>query len=730
MNRENTLYGGLIGDHGSSFKAENIKNSYYLDTASSGGDYDDGSYGTPKNAEAFSQGEIAYKLQAAQTVSTPRVWGQAIGTDPTPIFGGSTIYQVTFMVNNEEYATRYANYDKCVTLPANPTKENYRFYYWSKTNSPSNDRLTSTTSVRSNMTVYAVAQGVTVSSGKGDVIIENRRKALNINLYDYVQNASGTDKRFTFRLQRGTLPSGLTLENGIISGTTEQTGVFSLEFYIINDEVQLMGLDSSGTTLKLKLIIGLDGEGTAESPYLINNLDDFKLFCDIVNSGETYLWKEIELRTDIDLDCSKDNLWEPIGVRVWDGRNYMDVGGFGGTFNGNGHTISGLYSNESNYSGLFDYVYRGSIKNLTVSGTVEGNYTVGGIAAEGNYANFSGCVNLCTVNGIETVGGIVGTSHEGSISDCINAGAVTGTAYDIGGISGDCLSAVTNCRNVGTVKGTDETCSRVGGIAGRTRREVKNCYNTGSVSGKEKVGGISGHCDQYNIQFCFNKGSISGTDGVGGIAGYTDEESIINCYNTGSVSGNTNVGGVNGYTEGNTSYCYNVGTISGSASNIGGVVGYTKGNVTACYYLDGCNGDGTQLDAPYGTALSAADIKKIESFSDWDFEGKWTLNSGRPMLKDNAEMRDFAVKSVGAVDGTMSAELFIPFAGTYHVAFAAYEGNKLKDNAMITLTVNATDQGFKTVNSESEITLGVGDKVMLLSDIIGPMCGAYVITEE
>ncbi len=113
----------------------------------------------------------------------------------------------------------------------------------------------------------------------------------------------------------------------------------------------------------------LQGTGTAEDPYKISSADDLKAFAEIVNSGKTDACAE--LTDDIDLDCNDTNPWTPIGGHIF---------AYTGTFNGNGHTIDGLYCSDSDGCvGLFGYVGDGgTVKNFTVIGTVSGA-TAGGV---------------------------------------------------------------------------------------------------------------------------------------------------------------------------------------------------------------------------------------------------------------------------------------------------------------------------------------------------------------
>ena len=144
----------------------------------------------------------------------------------------------------------------------------------------------------------------------------------------------------------------------------------------------------------------LQGTGTAEDPYKISSADDLKAFAEIVNSGKTDACAE--LTDDIDLDCNDTNPWTPIGGHIF---------AYTGTFNGNGHTIDGLYCSDSDGCvGLFGYVGDGgTVKNFTVIGTVSGA-TAGGVCGS-NDGTITNCYWL-DVEGSRGIGDDDGTATD------------------------------------------------------------------------------------------------------------------------------------------------------------------------------------------------------------------------------------------------------------------------------------------------------------------------------
>ena len=149
----------------------------------------------------------------------------------------------------------------------------------------------------------------------------------------------------------------------------------------------------------------LQGTGTAEDPYKISSADDLKAFAEIVNSGKTDACAE--LTDDIDLDCNDTNPWTPIGGHIF---------AYTGTFNGNGHTIDGLYCSDSDGCvGLFGYVGDGgTVKNFTVIGTVSGA-TAGGVCGR-NTGTITNCYWL-DVEGSRGIGDDDGTATDVEAKD-------------------------------------------------------------------------------------------------------------------------------------------------------------------------------------------------------------------------------------------------------------------------------------------------------------------------
>lgn len=251
-----------------------------------------------------------------------------------------------------------------------------------------------------------------------------------------------------------------------------------------------------------------DGEGTAEKPYQISNAAELYWFAGLVNgtlvgvdrdaSANAILTKDITVNEGV-LDAvnkgqvSKSDFieWEPIGTS----------GSYTGTFNGQGHIISGLYFNnpEAYNVGLFGYIgddhngHKGKISNVGVSDSYFQFYSQGG--------------GVCGVNG-----------DGGVLQNCSNSSTVIGKYGRAGGVCGDNCGTVRDCKNTGSVSGQND----VGGVCGDNSGTIKSCYNTGSVHGTDNVGGVCG----FGYSAITNCYYLSGTATRGDMDGKAVEMSL------------------------------------------------------------------------------------------------------------------------------------------------------------------------------------------------------------
>ena len=265
---------------------------------------------------------------------------------------------------------------------------------------------------------------------------------------------------------------------------------------------------------------------------------------------------EVHIETAQDLvdlarSCSLDS-WS-VGKTVYLDAD-IDLGGIGfqpipifsGTFDGQGHAISGFsISGSGNDRGFFRYVQAGAvIQNLTILGTVaptDLKDTIGGLAGV-NSGKLLNCSFQGNVKGGTNVGGVVGCNKStGQIINCSYSGTLLGEHY-VGGIVGLNEGSVIRCQNEGdinitevkttvaihevdltTIRSTENApaCTDIGGIAGASSGILQSCTNSGDVGYEHvgyNVGGIAGRQSGW-LDSCVNTGTVRGRKDVGGICG-------------------------------------------------------------------------------------------------------------------------------------------------------------------------------------------------------------------
>lgn len=245
-----------------------------------------------------------------------------------------------------------------------------------------------------------------------------------------------------------------------------------------------------------------DADISTGTAYKISTEESLRAFAAAVKADDgngTYAHAGVTLYLAGDIALT--GTWTPVGSTA------TYVGDFfAGTFDGCGHTISGLNVQGSKVNqGLFAAINKATIRNLNVSGTVS--------CGTKNY-----------------VGGIVGKVQAGTIENCSFSGSVTG-GYT-GGIAGGLNS--NNVTISGCVNAADVTGTTAGGILGywKTTAAIQNCYNTGSVTGSAKAGGIVGQLNKGSIENCYSTGDIGGkASQKGGIFAFSSA-TVKNCYYT------------------------------------------------------------------------------------------------------------------------------------------------------------------------------------------------------
>ncbi|MCQ2433865.1 MAG: hypothetical protein MJ062_01335, partial [Oscillospiraceae bacterium] len=234
-----------------------------------------------------------------------------------------------------------------------------------------------------------------------------------------------------------------------------------------------LSVHAEGTPEYVAFDVNGDGEtAEGELAYKLVSAEDLYWFANKVNSGDEFL--AAFLANDITVNSAvldeNGKLNEGDSFKNWTPAG-NDSNIYSGKFNGAGHTISGLYFNDSgtDYVGLFGYVSSGGeIRNVTVADSYFcGRYYVGGACGQ-NYGLFENCCNAGAVIGNTIVGGVCGDNC-GTIKKCYNTGDVEGNR--IGGICGMNTNTLENCYNKGAVKGNNS-----GGICGTNKSTISNCY--------------------------------------------------------------------------------------------------------------------------------------------------------------------------------------------------------------------------------------------------------------
>ena len=274
-----------------------------------------------------------------------------------------------------------------------------------------------------------------------------------------------------------TVTPGSIIESGIFNGEVINNG--TITGGVFNNTVSGSGTITGGT-----FNTPMTGSGTETDPYQISTADQLKLFRDIVNGagGQTQNRGAYAVLTaDIDLN---NEPWTPIGPDR--------DSAYTGTFDGQGHTVKNLsvtVNVQPGRAGLFGCVKDGTIRKLTVAGSVSCTANqgwCGGIAGYAMDETIENCASLCTVSctGIDArVGGIVGLVDYNSrtliIRDCYNIGKITGRSDngsgDAGGICGFYMNGkISNCYNVGEITGSGYV-SKIAVSAYNDSRPT-NCY--------------------------------------------------------------------------------------------------------------------------------------------------------------------------------------------------------------------------------------------------------------
>ncbi len=270
-----------------------------------------------------------------------------------------------------------------------------------------------------------------------------------------------------------------------------------------------------------------DGQGN----YTVTSAEGLKNIAKLVNE-QWNLGINITLTGNIDLTGID---WTPIGIDY----NHQ----YTGTFDGGGHTITGLaVTGSDQYAGLFGRIGSGgTVKNVTLKDVkIESNHSsgnVGGVAGW-SYGNIEYCSVSGSVSSNSTAGGVVGYQSDGAITGCNSSATVKGMVR-AGGVAGATNSgaSLTGCYATGSVSVENNTTSAAyaGGVVGSNGASstLTACYATGSVTGSGSgtiyTGGVTGTNDCGTLTACYHANwTVSGPDGTtGGVTGRNFKDSLL-----------------------------------------------------------------------------------------------------------------------------------------------------------------------------------------------------------
>ena len=507
------------------------------------------------------------------------------------------------------------------------------------------------------------------------------------------------------------------------------------------------------------------GDGTSGNPFQITNIGELYWFAAFVNGTAPYPDGVTVERSEACAIVMNDITVNP-GMLTEDGELYGTSGfaqwtpigyysDYSGTFDGQEHTISGLYfQNFIDYSEYAKVGFvaelrnGGCVCNLTVADSYfappsvsTAQYYLGGIAGridtEASVVNchFNGTIQGGSGYWNNSTGGIVGYSSYCVIENCTTRGRVENySRYGVGGIVGYMSGTVRGCVNYAAVTNTCNAFDNgTGGIAGdlRSGSTIRDCHNEGVIFSNSYAGGIAGSASgSYNsdtdstyrsyILRCYNEGTIIGNTLTAGIVGSIGHRggflTVKNCYNAGTAD--VGIAGIINGTENEILYCHNVGTVTESPIYFSDYDG-----VTNCYYLADSELD--EIDgSTYKTADQFADGTVLALLDN----GHWTQGEDDeyPVLGDAPGVTvSGMVTSFGKESEKTTVQLFpsgsgtpafsITLTGTH--AIYSFKGVEAGTYTMKVSKANHVTREYTVVVGNSPIPLDA--KIHLLGDVTG-----------
>ena len=424
-----------------------------------------------------------------------------------------------------------------------------------------------------------VADGQTVTYGSPTLRFTHRTARVTIVLTDYTEGLASV--RLTGLSTEGGNPAEITpydkgsntytalvAPQSVVAGTAFITCTFTNGKTFVYKMKNATDWQAGGEyTYTVSLTAAKDPGYTIEGngSYTVTSADGLMHVADLVNGGKT----DINITLDKNIDLTGKG-WTPIGTSF--------KNSYTGTFDGGGHTITGLtVTTNDKYAGLFGYIGNaGTVKNVVMEGVL-----------------------ITSNNGSSQAGGVAGFSWGGTIENCSVSGSVSGTVYVGGVVGAQWGGSITGCSSSATVKGTVD----VGGVAGQTNSNatMTACYATGNVT--------------------LEIAPINNID-VGGAVGFNGGSRILACYATGNVTStgsstvNVYIGGFCGYNPTTVTACY-------WKNNKEQGIGYNKvGTDTEVTKVDG-------TDVTWQKAVDAMNTALQNAGSEWRYE----LTGALPTLR-------------------------------------------------------------------------------------------------
>ena len=363
-----------------------------------------------------------------------------------------------------------------------------------------------------------VADGQTVTYGSPTLRFTHRTARVTIVLTDYTEGLASV--RLTGLSTEGDNPAEITpydkgsntytaivAPQSVAAGTTFITCTFTNGKTFVYKMKNATDWQAGGEyTYTVSLAAAKDLGYTIESngSYTVTSADGLMNVAELVNGGKT----DINITLDKNIDLTGKG-WTPIGTSF--------DNSYKGTFDGGGHTITGLtVTTNDQFVGLFGYLNRaGMVKNVVMEGIqITSNHMFGctGGVVGYSWGTIENCSVSGSVSGTDCVGGVVGSQKAGSIIGCSSSATVKGKHY-VGGVAGEKWGTMTACYATGNV--TLEIASQKnnfgGGVVGLNGgSRVLACYATGNVTstgsstGNVHIGGLFG--DSYTtVTACYWK---------------------------------------------------------------------------------------------------------------------------------------------------------------------------------------------------------------------------------